>query len=166
MQDERDLEVRGHPAAASDVRLRLAIRAGWRPARTPVEPVQQIHAAFGRGDVPFIPSRLADAVEWEHATFPSPVPRLQPLKGRDRVPRFFRALGESIEFHAFTPTKVLGDAATGVLLADLEATVRSTGKHVVDVDDVLVWHFDGGVEGVRSRHRADTRLRAMGLQGD
>lgn len=31
----------------------------------PIETVQQIYAAFGRGDVPFILSQLADDVEWE-----------------------------------------------------------------------------------------------------
>lgn len=31
---------------------------------TPIERVQQIHAAFGRGDIPAILAALADDVEW------------------------------------------------------------------------------------------------------
>jgi ketosteroid isomerase-like protein len=133
---------------------------------TTIETVQQIYAAFGRGDVPFILAKLADDVQWEYATFPNPVPWLQPLQGRDQVPRFFQALAEGVEFHSFQPTKVFGDATTAVSLCDLDATVRSTGKRVVEVDEVHVWHFDAAGRVQRFRHRCDTRQQALALQGD
>jgi hypothetical protein len=44
---------------------------------------------------------LADDVDWEHDTFPNPIPYLQPLRGRDQVPRFFKALQETIEITTF-----------------------------------------------------------------
>ena len=64
---------------------------------TPIETVQQIYAAFGRGDVPAILAHLADDVEWEYATAPNPIPWLQPLRGRGQVPKFFEALFAGIE---------------------------------------------------------------------
>jgi ketosteroid isomerase-like protein len=131
-----------------------------------VTTVQQIYAAFGRGDVPFILALLADDVEWEYATFPNPVPWLQPLRGRDQVPRFFQTLAEMIEFHGFVPKLVVGEGPTVVGLVDLDATVRSTGKRVVEVDEVHIWHFDDAGRVARFRHRADTRQHAMALEGD
>ena len=66
-----------------------------------VETVQDIYAAFGRGDVPAILTRLADDVQWEYATAANPIPWLQPLTGRDQVPRFFEALASHVDPAAF-----------------------------------------------------------------
>ena len=52
---------------------------------TPIETVQHLYAAFGRGDVPTILAGLADDVDWEHDAFPNPVPWLQPLYERDQA---------------------------------------------------------------------------------
>lgn len=131
---------------------------------TPIDTVQHIYAAFGRGDVPAILACLADDVEWEYGSTPNPVPWLQPLRGRDQVPRFFQALGEQVEFHRFQPTRVLGDGALVVGLCDLEATVRATGKRVVEVDEVHLFHFDAQGRVARFRHRADTLQHAMAVK--
>ena len=76
---------------------------------TPIETVQQIYAAFGRGYLPAILAQLAEDVEWEYATAPNPVPWLQPLKGRSEVPKFFEALFSNIEITRFEVNKIFGD---------------------------------------------------------
>lgn len=76
---------------------------------TPIERVQQIYAAFGRRDVPHILSGLASDVDWEHDTPPNPVPWLQPIKGRDRVPAFFEVLMSNVEITVFKPTQFFAD---------------------------------------------------------
>ena len=133
---------------------------------TPIETVQHIYAAFGRGDVAAILDCLADDVEWEYGGSTSPVPWLQPLRGRQQVPRFFDTLATQVEFHSFVPKQCLGDGRLVVGLVDLDATVRATGKRVVEVDEVHLFHFDERGRVARFRHRADTWLQAMALRND
>lgn len=131
---------------------------------SPIETVQQIYAAFGRGDVPFILSCLAADVDWEHDTSPNPVPWLQPLQGRAAVPRFFEALHTHVEFQSFQPKQFLADGLTVVDLVDLAFTVKATGKQVVEVDEVHIWRFNEHGLVQRFRHRADTWQSAMALK--
>lgn len=123
-------------------------------------------ASNGRGDVPYILSCLAPDVEWEHDTFPNPVPWLQPLRGREAVPRFFEALHAHVEFQSFQPTQFLADGLTVVDLVDLEFTVKATGKRVVEFDEVHIWRFNEQGLVQRFRHRADTWQSALALRAD
>jgi ketosteroid isomerase-like protein len=129
----------------------------------PIETVQQIYAAFGRGDIAFILAQLADDVDWEHDNV-SPVPWLQPLKGRAQVPRFFDALMSHVEITEFVPTFVAAQGNTVVSLVDLKFTVRATGRPVVEPDEVHIWRFNTAGQVQRFRHRADTWLSVQALQ--
>lgn len=128
-----------------------------------IETVQQIYAAFGRGDVPAILQHLAPDVEWEYATAPGPIPWLQPLRGREQVPRFFDALFSHVEITRFELGKLFGDADTVVDLVTLEYTARATGRQVREVDEVHIWHFNAAGQVQRFRHRADTLLQAWSI---
>jgi ketosteroid isomerase-like protein len=130
---------------------------------TPIETVQQIYAAFGRGDVPAILARLAADVEWEYATGANPIPWLQPLKGRDQVPRFFEALQANIEITRFEVGKIFGDGSTVVDLVNLDYTARASGRQVQEIDEVHIWHFNAAGNVQRFRHRADTWLQAWSI---
>lgn len=129
----------------------------------PIETVQQIYAAFGRGDVGAILAQLADDVEWEYATAPNPIPWLQPLRGRGQVPKFFEALFAGIEITRFEVNKIFGDDATVVDLVTLDYTARATGHKVQEIDEVHIWHFDAAGKVRRFRHRADTLLQARSI---
>lgn len=128
-----------------------------------IDIVQQIYADFGRGDVPAILQRLAEDVEWEYATGPNPIPWLQPLKGREQVPKFFEALFSSVEITRFEVGKIFGDADTVVDLVTLEYTARATGRKVQEIDEVHIWHFNAAGQVQRFRHRADTLLQAWSI---
>ena len=130
---------------------------------TPKETVQHIYAAFGRGDVPAILACLAEDIEWEYGTAPNPVPWLQPLRGRAEVPRFFETLGSQVEFRSFMPKQIIAEGNLVVGLIDLDATVRATGKRVVETDEVHLWHFNAQGLAQRFRHRADSWHHAMAL---
>jgi len=132
---------------------------------TPIERVQQIYAAFGRGDIPAILAALSDNVEWEYNAFPNPVPWLQPLKGRVAVGGFFEALN-AVQFNQFEPKHFLGDGNLVVTLSDVSFTVKATGKTVVEPEEVHIWHFDDAGKVARFRHRADTWQHAQALRGD
>jgi ketosteroid isomerase-like protein len=120
-----------------------------------VETVQQIYQEFGRGDIPAILSHLAEDVEWEYGINSTDVPWLQPRRGRTDVAGFFRALAD-LEVHRFEPKTFLESGNVVVALLDFEATVRSTGRRVVEDDEVHVWYFDQSGMVSRFRHRADT----------
>lgn len=130
---------------------------------TPVETVQHIYAAFGRGDIPAILACLADDVDWEYGVMPNPVPWLQPRQGRAQVPGFFQALG-AIDFHVFQPLTVLGDTHTVFGLVRMEATVRATGKRVVESGEVHVFHFNDRGQVQRFKHACDSWQHAMALR--
>ncbi len=129
----------------------------------PVETVQQIYAAFGRGDIPFILAQLADDVDWEHDNV-APVPWLQPLKGRAQVPRFFDVLMTNVEITEFVPTFFGAQGDTVVSLVNLKFTVRATGRQVVEPDEVHIWRFNPAGQVQRFRHRADTWQSVQALQ--
>jgi ketosteroid isomerase-like protein len=132
---------------------------------TPIETVQSMYAAFGRGDVATILAACAEDVEWEHNTFPNPVPWLQPRRGRANVPAFFEALG-AIEITRFEPKHFFGEGRLVVSLVDVEFTVKATGKKVIELEEVHIWHFDDAGKLSRFRHRVDTWQTAMALKGD
>ena len=128
------------------------------------ETVRQMYDAFGRGDIPPILAALADDVEWEYGEVSTDVPWLQPRRGRAAVAGFFEALG-AIDFHSFQPKALLESGPIVVSLIDLDATVRATGRRVVELDEVHIWHFDAAGRVVRFRHRADTHLHWEAYHG-
>jgi uncharacterized protein len=123
------------------------------------ETVQQIYAAFGRGDVPAILERLAPDVRWDHWPDGSGgqrhgVPWLEERTGPEEVAEFFAALA-ALDIHRFEPTALIGDAEHVAALIDIELTVLATGERFRDAE-VHVWTFDPGGRVSEFRHVVDT----------
>jgi len=129
-----------------------------------LQTVQQIYEAFGRGDVPAILAKLAQDVDWEYGGGSTDVPWLQPRRGRERVAGFFAAL-TGVDFHTFAPKAFFESGPTVVVLVDLEATVRATGRRFVEVDEVHIWHFDAAGLVSAFCHRADTHRQWAAYHG-
>jgi hypothetical protein len=53
-----------------------------------------------------------------------------------------------------------------VALVSLDATVNSTGKHIVETDEAHIWYFDPSGKVRRFRHAADTHQQVQALQPD
>jgi ketosteroid isomerase-like protein len=117
--------------------------------------VQGIYQAFGRGDVPAILAQLAPNVEWEYGINSTDVPWLQPRQGRDPVAGFFQSLA-ALDIQKFQPKTFLESGNVVVVLLDLEGTVRSTGRRIIEEDEAHIWYFDAAGKVSRFRHRADT----------
>jgi len=128
------------------------------------ETVQELYAAFGRGDVAAILEHLDPHIEWEYDASPTDVPWLQPRQGRSGAAEFFQSLGE-LEFHRFEPKVLLAEGNLVVALIDLEATVRKNGVRVEEIDEVHIWHFGDNGLVTRFRHRADTLKQLRAWQG-
>ncbi len=131
-----------------------------------VRTVQDIYTAFSRGDIPAILETLADDVDWDYGcrVAPNPVPWLQAQRGTAGVARFFESL-TALEFHRFVPKAVLEGPGLVVALTDVEVTVKETGRPIVEIDEVHIWHFNDEGKVVRFRHCADTYQHAMAYRG-
>jgi hypothetical protein len=130
----------------------------------PIETVQRIYELFGRGDVPAILEHIAPDVVWEYGWSESPVPWLAPGRGREHVARFFGVVGGQLEFHRFEVNHLVAGERVVVALLGLEATVRATGKRIVERDEAHIWHFDDQGRVGRFRHAADTHQHVLALE--
>jgi ketosteroid isomerase-like protein len=128
------------------------------------ETVQEMYAAFGRGDVAAILERLDPHIDWEYDASPTEVPWLQPRQGPAGAAEFFTSLGE-LDFHRFEPKAILAEGQTVVALVDVDATVRKTGARVEELDEVHIWNFGNDGRVTRFRHRADTLKQLRAWQG-
>lgn len=94
---------------------------------TPLEIVQSIYAAFGKGDIPALLGTLADDIEW---TFPGPkqIPFAGVKKGRAQVQEFFAQVMGSVDILEFQPLQFVAQGDTVVVLGREKVKVKATGK--------------------------------------
>lgn len=131
-----------------------------------VATVQEVYAAFGRGDMDAMLERLDPLIEWDYG-WNDPLPLYRPRKGRGEVPGFFAELGRDFEFLSFQPFALLeGASAEGLPMVcaciDVELHARATGKTVKDIE-VHLWTFGADGKASRLRHLIDTRQIAAAL---
>jgi uncharacterized protein len=122
-----------------------------------LEAVQEIYAAFGRGDVPAILDRLSEEVAWEswsdnHAQRAG-VPWLRPQTGRAGAAEFFAAIA-GWEIRAFDVHRLL--AADDAVVAEVSIdAVTDAGAQVRD-EELHLWSFGSDGRVTRFRHYVDT----------
>lgn len=124
------------------------------------ETVQEIYAAFGRGDIPAILERLAEDVQWEHDTQDHGIALLTPRRGRHEVMRFFEALG-SIEISEFDVRALLEGGAQIAGVVHVTHRHKVTGKTFSDLE-MHLWTFDERGQVSAFRHMVDSH--ALWLQ--
>ena len=107
-----------------------------------VERVGRIYEAFGRGDIGYIVDQVADDVQWTTHLEPV-VPWAGDYSGRQNVPRFFDAIGQSVDVTAFTPGQMIAQGDTVVSLGEFGCRVRATGKSAL-TRWAFVWKFREG----------------------
>lgn len=104
--------------------------------------VGEIYAAFGRGDLPFVLSKLAEDVVWRHPR-PADIPWGGERRGRVAVAGFFAAFGEHLEVEQFTPGRVIAREEQVIVLGHERMRATNTGK-AYEVDWVHAWTLRGG----------------------
>jgi ketosteroid isomerase-like protein len=69
--------------------------------------IQELYAAFGRGDVPTLLANVTDDVDWgsDSPAGAKSVPWYGVRKGREGVGEFFTVLGGNVEFPKFEPSQ-------------------------------------------------------------
>lgn len=125
-----------------------------------IETIQNIYAAFGRGDVPAILARLAEDVDWEPGyDHNGDIPWLASGRGHAHVGGFFQAL-RALEFKRFEVLGVMGSGPWVVALTSVELVHKASGRVLVEACEPHVWKFDDAGSVVSMRHAADTRAHA------
>jgi ketosteroid isomerase-like protein len=89
--------------------------------------VEDIYAAFGRGDVPFILATLAHDCDW-HGTDAPEIPYSGRFRGPGEIVTFFQKMGGAIEVTAFSPKTFLSAGDVVSVTGSWSGTVRATGK--------------------------------------
>ncbi len=96
-----------------------------------VKCVQEIYAAFGRGDVVSILARVSDDTRWGfNGARPDVVPWHRPVAGRAELPGFFGALAENVEFSSFEPQRYIDGGDRVVVEVSVSYRVNRIGRPV------------------------------------
>jgi len=107
-----------------------------------VTTVQELYAAFGRGDVPGILSRLADDVVWE-----SEGPASDSLSGirhgKAETVGFFEAIGKDHGNPKLTISEYIDAGDNVITIGRYTATMNSTGR-IFESPTCHVWKFRNG----------------------
>lgn len=104
--------------------------------------VQEGYEAFNSGDIPRLLGLFADDIKWtgpkvEHAPFANA------HNGVNEVGDFFGKLAEAEDFSRFEPLEYIAQADKVVVLGELAATVKSTGRSY-ESDWVHIFHMKDG----------------------
>lgn len=121
---------------------------------SPIQTVEAIYDAFGKGDIPAILERLHPEVEWEYELVEHDIPWLAPRRGRAQVGEFFQSL-QLLDFHHFEPVSLLEGPKQVAGIVRMKASVRASGKRIDDLE-IHLFTFDDAGRVTRFRHFVDT----------
>jgi ketosteroid isomerase-like protein len=127
-----------------------------------LEAVQEMYAAFGRGDVKPILEACADDVAWEqwddNSAQRAGVSWLAPRRGPDGAAEFFGIVGQW-QIHDFQVKGLLAGGGQVGAEIEIEATVPETGERFRD-QELHLWTFGDDGKVTRFRHYVDTAKHA------
>jgi ketosteroid isomerase-like protein len=84
-------------------------RSATMTERQNLRMIEELYAAFGRADLPFILDMVAEDVDWQDPR-PADIPWGGKRRGRKEVAQFFAAIGERLEVEQFSPSNLLREA--------------------------------------------------------
>ena len=119
-----------------------------------VKQIEDVYAAFSRGDMPFILANLAPEARWDFNVRDSDVPWHVPASGANEVPNLLGALLANVAIEAFEPKQFI--ASGDEVIADIRIAfvVNRNGKRV-EQEQLHWWTVKGG-RITRLRHFEDT----------
>jgi len=125
---------------------------------TNLETVQEMYAAFGRGDIAAILERCAADVRWEewadNTAQKKGVPWMKPRRGREGVADFFRLIGE-FRVHDFQVLSIMAGGNQVAAEFVFEADAPPHGRRYRD-EEIHLWTFNDQGQVIRLRHYTDT----------
>lgn len=105
--------------------------------------VEEIYAAFGRGDLPTILERLSDDVRWEVAGRPSDYPMIGAWRGRLGATEFFTKLAATENITRFEPRRFHVGADSVVVEGWAEVALVANGRRAA-YDWIHIWDVARG----------------------
>jgi ketosteroid isomerase-like protein len=108
-----------------------------------IQTVQQIYAAFGKGDLPALTERLSSDAEFSFEGGSAQVPWHGPWRGSEQIGRVFAALSEHVAFEAFEPLAFAAGVDIVAVRLHLRYRVVRTGRRV-DEHQVHWWTLRDG----------------------
>jgi len=119
-----------------------------------VKVIEEVYAAFGRGDAAAVAERCTSDTHWDFNVGPSDVPWHVPVRSRADVPAFLGAFGSNVVLKKFEPRTFIASGDQVAVVIGLAYEVKKTGKPV-DEEQIHLWTLrDGRV--ARLRHYEDT----------
>jgi ketosteroid isomerase-like protein len=111
-------------------------------SKQPIEVVQEVYQAFGRGDVATILGLVSEGAGWD---FPGPeeYPVFGRRRGRDGALAFFQAVGANEDVSEFVIDRLLPSGDVVTALGHLTLTLKRNGAKVA-YDWVHVWDVAAG----------------------
>ena len=120
--------------------------------------IQEMYAAFGRGDIAAILSRLADDVEWT-TEGPAAIPYTGKMIGPSKVKGFFESLGGTQENMKLIADSFIAQGDKVATTGRYSGVVKATGKrfdtavaHIFTIRDGKVTRF---LDFMDTAHMAD-----------
>ena len=93
-----------------------------------VDKLQQMYAAFGRGDIDMLLANVTDDVTWGVDTAAREVPTYGIRNGREGVADFFATLAEYVDFKSFEPKTFAASGDEVLVTVDYDFSFRKNGK--------------------------------------
>ena len=116
---------------------------------TAVSLIQDVYAAFGRGDVAFILDRVSENVDWEFVGSPS-LPYAGRRTNKAGVADFFAAVAKADTIHLFEPREYIATDDGVVVLGHERSTTNDTATdfesdwiHLFTVKEGIVTRWRG-----------------------
>jgi uncharacterized protein len=92
-----------------------------------IQRLQELYAAFGRGDINMILGNVTEDVDWGTETTATEVPWYPIRKGRSGVGDFFATLDREVEFTNFAPSHFAGAGDRVYVHVDLAYKFKKNG---------------------------------------
>lgn len=121
----------------------------------PLAVVQELYAAFSRGDLPALLARLHPDVEWAaNVDYSHPaavrVPCYEPGTGHAFVARYFERIANGYEMHQFAPVNMMGSDTEVAMRLLVDFTIRPTGRRI---KTEVIHHWIVNRDGLVTRFR-------------
>ena len=121
--------------------------------------VQDMFAAFGRGDAQALVAAVDDQVVWRPVIGAAPyVATAGERRGKAGVGEFFRVLGETLTFNEFTPKEFVAQGDKVVAIGTYTGTPKATGRQFEGE-----WTMVFTSETARSWNSASSRTRRRSM---
>ncbi len=117
--------------------------------------IRDVYAAFGRGDVGAILSRVTEDTSWTFAVRDSEVPWHQPFRGKAALPGFFGALMEGVAIEGFEPYAILTAGDHVIARVRIAYSVRKNARRV-EQEQLHFWTLDTSGKVLSLVHYEDT----------